>query len=76
MFWSSGSRILTMKPQTLNDIFFAIVGRRQERVMLVREASQWAPISSQELYRNVSGMARTLKKWGLRKGDRLAGLSR
>lgn len=34
-----------MKPQTLNDIFFAIVGRRQERVMLVREASQWDPIS-------------------------------
>ena len=64
-----------MKPQTLNDIFFAIVGRRQERVMLVREASQWAPISSQELYRNVSGMARELKKWGLRKGDRLAILS-
>jgi long-chain acyl-CoA synthetase len=64
-----------MRPQTLNDIFFAIVGRRQERVMLVREASQWAPISSQELYRNVSGMARELKKWGLRKGDRLAILS-
>ena len=40
-----------MKTQTLNDIFFAIVGRRQERVMLVREASQWVPISSQELYR-------------------------
>ena len=64
-----------MKPQTLNDIFFAIVGRRQERVMLIREASQWVPISSQELYRNVAGMARELKKWGLRKGDRLAILS-
>ena len=24
-----------MKPQTLNDIFFAIVRRKQERVMLV-----------------------------------------
>lgn len=64
-----------MKPQTLNDIFFAIVGRRQDRVMLVREASQWVPISSQELYRNVAGMVRTLKKWGLSKGDRLAILS-
>ena len=64
-----------MKPQTLNDIFFAIIGRRQERVMLVREASQWAPISSQELYRRVAGMARELRKWGLSKGDRLAILS-
>ncbi len=64
-----------MKPQTLNDIFFAIVGRRQQRVMLVREASQWTPIASQELYRNVAGMARTLKRWGLSKGDRLAILS-
>jgi hypothetical protein len=64
-----------MKTQTLNDIFFAIVGRRQERVMLVREASQWVPISSQELYRKVAAMARQLRKWGLRKGDRLAILS-
>jgi len=38
-----------MKPQTLNDFFFAIVRSKQERVMLVREASQWVPISSQEL---------------------------
>ena len=64
-----------MKSQTLNDIFFAIVGRRQDRLMLVREASQWAPISSHELYRNVDGMARALKKWGLSKGDRIAILS-
>jgi len=64
-----------MKSQTLNDIFFAIVGRRQDRLMLVREASQWVPISSQELYRSVVGMARALKKWGLSKGDRVAILS-
>jgi long-chain acyl-CoA synthetase len=64
-----------MKPQTLNDNFFSIVGRRQERLMLVREASQWTPISSQEFFRNVAGMARALKKWGLSKGDRLAILS-
>ncbi len=64
-----------MKVHTLNDIFSAIVERRQERVMLVREASGWVPISSQELYRNVAGMARALKKWGLSKGDRLAILS-
>jgi long-chain acyl-CoA synthetase len=74
-FSSSRSKALTVKPQTLNDIFFAIVGRRQERVMLAREASQWAPISSQELYQRVAGMARELRKWGLSKGDRLAILS-
>lgn len=64
-----------MKPQTLNDIFFAIVERRQDRVMLVREASQWAPVSSQQLYRDVAGVARALSQWGLIKGDRLAILS-
>jgi long-chain acyl-CoA synthetase len=75
LFISRSQEDLTMKPQTLNDIFFAIVGRRQERVMLVREASQWVPISSLELYRKVAVMARELKKWGLSKGDRLAILS-
>jgi long-chain acyl-CoA synthetase len=64
-----------MKPQTLNDIFFAIVEHRQDRVMMVRNESQWAPISSQELYRNVAGVARALHQWGLAKGDRLAILS-
>jgi long-chain acyl-CoA synthetase len=64
-----------MHPQTLNDIFFAIVERRQERVMLVREAIQWVPISSQELYQDVAGFARALRQWGLNKGDRLAILS-
>jgi long-chain acyl-CoA synthetase len=64
-----------MKPQTLNDIFFSIVERKHERLMLAREASRWSPISSQEFYRNVVGMARALSRWGLTKGDRLAILS-
>lgn len=64
-----------MQPQTLNDIFFAIVERRQDRVMLVRDESQWSPISSQELYRDVAGVAWAFSQWGLRKGDRLAILS-
>ncbi len=49
--------------------------RKHDRVMLVREASQWAPISSQDLYRVVAGVARGLSQWGLTKGDRLAVLS-
>ena len=35
-----------MKPRTLNDIFFGIVDRRQQRLMLAREATEWLPISS------------------------------
>jgi len=64
-----------MNPQTLNDIFFAIVERKHDPVMLVRGASQWAPVSSQQFYRDVASMARTFSKWGLLKGDRLAILS-
>jgi long-chain acyl-CoA synthetase len=64
-----------MKPQTLNDIFLAIVERKHVRVMLVREASGWVPISSQQFYRDVAGVARSLGHWGMTKGDRLAILS-
>jgi len=64
-----------MKPLTLNDVFSAIVERGDQRVMLAREASQWVPISSQQLYQHVAGVARALRQWGLTKGDRLAILS-
>lgn len=64
-----------MTPATLNDIFFAIVERGQNPIMLVREGSQWTPISAQEFYRNVAGMARAVRRWGPNKGDRLAILS-
>lgn len=64
-----------MQPQTLNDIFSAIVERRHERVMLAREAGRWVPIDSQQFYQHVTGMARALQNWGVRKGDRVAILS-
>ena len=60
-----------MKPQTLNDIFFAIVERKHDRVMLVREGLKWIPVSSQDFYRNVAGVARALTQWGVTKGDGL-----
>jgi long-chain acyl-CoA synthetase len=64
-----------MKPRTLNDIFFGIVDRRQQCLMLAREATEWLPISSQDFYRNVAGVARALGNWEVSRGDRVAILS-
>ena len=64
-----------MSVKTLNDIFYAIVERNRERVMMHRQAIQWVPISSRELYRDVGGVVRGLSAWGLGKGDRIAILS-
>ena len=64
-----------MNIATLNDIFYAISGRDRARVMLYRQAIEWVPISSQELYRNVAGVAQALTRWGIGKGDRVAILS-
>jgi long-chain acyl-CoA synthetase len=64
-----------MTPQTINDIFFEIVQRGSPRVMLQRQATGWAPVSAQELYRGVAGVARALRSWNIRPGDRVAILS-
>lgn len=64
-----------MKPQTINDIFFGIAERGQDRVMLSRVSEKWVPISAREFYRDVAAVARALRAWGLAKGDRLAILS-
>jgi long-chain acyl-CoA synthetase len=64
-----------MSIATLNEIFYAIVDRDSPRVMLQRQAIQWVPISSRELYRNVAGVAHALANWGITKGDRVAILS-
>jgi long-chain acyl-CoA synthetase len=62
-----------MSLATLNDIFFAIVSRENPRVTMHRHSSgEWISTSSRELYRNVSGVARTLRTWGVAKGDRIA----
>jgi long-chain acyl-CoA synthetase len=61
--------------KTLNDIFFAIVERHAERVMMQRQALGWVPISSAEFYRSVVGVAHALQQWGIAKGDRVGILS-
>ena len=64
-----------MRLRTVNDVFFSILERHGVQVMMHREAIDWIPISSEELYRNVGGIVRTLVDWGIGKGDRVAILS-
>ena len=61
--------------QTINDIFFSVVERNLDQAMLYKQTVKWIPISSRELYRDVVGTARSLAKWGIAKGDRVAILS-
>jgi long-chain acyl-CoA synthetase len=64
-----------MSLDTLNDIFFSIVGRENPRVTMHRQGNSWVATSSREFYRNVSGVAQALLRWGIGKGDRIAILS-
>jgi long-chain acyl-CoA synthetase len=64
-----------MSLQTLNDIFFAVVDRNDRVVMMHRREIQWVSISSFDFYQRVAGVARALRDWGIRKGDRVAILS-
>jgi long-chain acyl-CoA synthetase len=61
-----------MSVVSLNEIFFAIVERNRERVMLHKPGAHWLPISAKELYRNVAGVSRAMMSWGIGKGDRVA----
>lgn len=62
-------------PKTLVDIFYAVVERGSDRVMLTRDKNGWEPISAQQLYQRTVGTATCLKTWGLQPGDRVAILS-
>jgi long-chain acyl-CoA synthetase len=64
-----------MNIRTLNEIFFAVVERNTDRVMLTRESGTWTPISSGQLQAHVFATARQLQAWGIGKGDRIAILS-
>ncbi|MGC8550182.1 MAG: AMP-dependent synthetase/ligase [Acidobacteriaceae bacterium] len=58
---------------TINDVFFTVAGRGHHRVMLVQGADDaWRPVSGAEVYRRVLAVARALRHWGVRKGDRVA----
>ena len=64
-----------MSLRTLNDIFFAVVERKRDRVVTSRQSIDWVSVSSAEYYRNVVGVAKTLKAWGIGRADRVAILS-
>ena len=64
-----------MTLSTLNQIFFSIVDRNQSCVMRHQVSDQWTAISSIDFYRDVTGVSRTLREWGIAKGDRVAILS-
>src|SRR5512147_1490330 len=64
-----------MSIATVNQVFYQVVERQLDRVMLYKQTVKWIPISSRELYRDAVGIARALTDWGIRKGDRVAILS-
>jgi long-chain acyl-CoA synthetase len=61
--------------RTLNDVFFTLMGRNSDRIMLTREGEAWQPISALQLRSWVYATARQLQAWGVRKGDRVIILS-
>ncbi len=64
-----------MEIRTLNEVFFAVVGRDHDRVMLTRRDGEWTPVSAAQLHRWVTATARQLQAWGIGQGDRVVILS-
>ena len=61
-----------METRTLVDIFFASVAHDVQRHVMFKRGPEWQIISSRQLYGYVATLARTLKQWGIQKGDRVA----
>ena len=64
-----------METRTLVDVFFASVAHDVQRHVMFKRGSDWQIISSRQLYGYVAKLARTLREWGIQKGDRVAILS-
>ncbi len=64
-----------MNLRTLNDVFFTMLERDADRVMLTRESGAWKEISAIQLRNWVYATARQLRAWGIKKGDRVILLS-
>jgi len=64
-----------MTISTINEVFYSVVERNLDRVLTIKRHGKWTSISSRELYRDVVGVARALRSWGIGEGDRVAILS-
>jgi long-chain acyl-CoA synthetase len=64
-----------MEIRTLADIFFTSVEHNTARHVMFKRGTEWQIISSRQLYGYVAALARVLKQWGIKKGDRVAILS-
>jgi long-chain acyl-CoA synthetase len=64
-----------MNLRTLNDVFFTMLERNSDRVMLSREDGIWKNIPALQLRSWVYATARQLQAWGIKKGDRVILLS-
>ena len=64
-----------MTIRTINEVFYSVVERNLDRVLTIKRHGKWSSISSRELYRDVVGVARALRSWGIGEGDRVAILS-
>ena len=64
-----------MNLRTLNDVFFTMLERNSDRVMLSREDGSWKNIPALQLRSWVYATARQLQAWGIKKGDRVILLS-
>src|SRR5581483_11676922 len=61
--------------QTISDLFHSSVGLNLEHALMYKHAGQWLSISSRELERKVTGVARALLSWRIAPGERVAILS-
>jgi long-chain acyl-CoA synthetase len=66
---------MSTPPKTLAEIFRASVAHNLGRHVMLKRGAEWQVISSRQLYGYVTTMARTLRQWGIGKGDRVAILS-
>jgi long-chain acyl-CoA synthetase len=64
-----------MNLRTLNDVFFTMLERNSDRVMLSCENGTWKTISALQLRNCVYATARQLQAWGIKKGERVILLS-
>jgi long-chain acyl-CoA synthetase len=64
-----------MRLATLNDIYFAAIERKLDRMMLYRDNGKWLPISSSEFGRRIARVVHTLHDLRFYAGDRVAILS-